>query len=262
MQDHQLRNIDIFIESDIVKGAHKSIEDKYLNIRFCHGDEVNEKRLKFVRFKQGFYQRQDHLKKNGQKFHTVQLIEKYINDNIDELFKNRKRDADDIRRMSTMRSNVASSGRGLKRKGTMSVVDLEMLPPHKLTGYQKLKIHKEKRKYADFLLAEAEKAIDTRRLKMRVNLVEEIYQESGLKIGFTQKNTYLENRIESTQKYFDFMNDLNNKGAEMMQIRKDLFKVNKEIENNKANNIGLPKVDPFEILTVMGGQDQLDFEKI
>ena len=107
-------------------------------------------------------------------------------------------------------------------------------------------------------MAEAEKAIDARRLNMRVKLVEEIYQESGLKVGFTQKNTYLENRIESTQKYFDFMNDLNNKGAEMMYLRKELFKVNKEIENNKTNGNMLPKVDPFDILTVKGQ----DFEEI
>ena len=71
MQDKQLRNVDIFIESEIVKGARKSIEDKYLNMRFCHGDEVNLKRQKFIRFKQGYYQRQDHLKKKGQKFHSI-----------------------------------------------------------------------------------------------------------------------------------------------------------------------------------------------
>jgi hypothetical protein len=37
-----------------------------------------------------------------------------------------------------------------------------------------------------------------------------------MKIGFTQKNSYLEQRIETTQKYFEYMNDLNFKGAEMM----------------------------------------------
>lgn len=63
-----------------------------------------------------------------------------------------------------------------------------------------------------------------------------------------QKNTYLEQRIETVQKYFDYMNDLNNKGAEMMQIRKDLFKVNKAIEVNKAKNKPT-KIDPYEILT-------------
>lgn len=42
------------------------------------------------------------------------------------------------------------------------------------------------------------------------------------------------------------MNDLNNKGAEMMQIRKDLFKVNKAIEGNKENHPS--KIDPYEML--------------
>lgn len=42
------------------------------------------------------------------------------------------------------------------------------------------------------------------------------------------------------------MNDLNNKGAEMMQIRKDLFKVNKAIEMNKADNP--QQIDPYDLL--------------
>jgi len=88
--------------------------------------------------------------------------------------------------------------------------------------------------------------VEDRRLNMRVKLVDEIYEESGIKVAYMQKNTYLEQRIETVQKYFDYMNDLNNKGAEMMQIRKDLFKVNKAIEVNKANNP--TRIDPYEIL--------------
>ena len=108
MQAHQLRNIDDFSQTEMMKSAKKSMEDKYLNIRFCHGDEVSNKRQKFIVFKQVYYQKHDHMKKNGQKFHTVQLIEKFINENIDELFKNRKKDSDESRYNSNARSMAMS----------------------------------------------------------------------------------------------------------------------------------------------------------
>ena len=55
MQAHQLRNIDDFSQTEMMKSAKKSMEDKYLNIRFCHGDEVSNKRQKFIVFKQVYY---------------------------------------------------------------------------------------------------------------------------------------------------------------------------------------------------------------
>lgn len=33
----------------------KSIEDKPLNLRYCHPEEVNEKRQKFLIFKMGYF---------------------------------------------------------------------------------------------------------------------------------------------------------------------------------------------------------------
>lgn len=66
------------------------------------------------------------------------------------------------------------------------------------------------------MLIKAEKLLDSKALRMREKLIQEIYQESGLKVGFTQKNCYLEQRIETVQKYFEYMNDLNFKGATMM----------------------------------------------
>lgn len=44
---------------------YRSIEDKPINLRFCHVDEVNRKRQKFVNFKHAFYLKQDHLKTQG-----------------------------------------------------------------------------------------------------------------------------------------------------------------------------------------------------
>lgn len=105
------------MESEIVKGAKKSIEDKYLNLRFCHDDEVNLKRQKFVRFKQGFYQRQDHLKRNGQKFHTINLCAIFIEKNIDYLFKNRDKSGDETRRGS--RFSIPANQ--MKKKGYLTL---------------------------------------------------------------------------------------------------------------------------------------------
>lgn len=62
-----------YIYNNIVE-QDKSIEDKLLNMRYCHNDEVTKKRHKFIKFKQTYYQKHDHLKNNGQKFHTVKLL--------------------------------------------------------------------------------------------------------------------------------------------------------------------------------------------
>jgi hypothetical protein len=70
----------------------KSIEDKQLNMRYCHNDEVTQKRQKFIKFKQTYYQRHDHLKNNGQKFHTVKKLQTFIYDNLETLYARRPRD--------------------------------------------------------------------------------------------------------------------------------------------------------------------------
>lgn len=120
------------------------------------------------------------------------------------------------------------------------------MPYDKLTGHQKMKLEKEKKKYADYLLDQCENYVFKRRYRMREKLIAEIYEASGLNVQFQKKNMYLEERIEANQKYFGFMNDLNYSGADMMQIRKDLFKVNRTIEMNKIKNPH--KVDPCSLL--------------
>lgn len=117
------------------------------------------------------------MKKKGQKFHTIRLFEKYIEDNIDELFKNRNRD-DDERRQTTRQSNVDDS------RKSITVKDLEKMPYKKLTPKQKLQIEKDKKKYGEWLLTEFENMVEGRRLNMRVKLVEEIYEESGIKVPY------------------------------------------------------------------------------
>ena len=128
----------------------------------------------------------------------------------------------------------------------MTLAEIELLPYASLTGTQKLKLEKEKLKYADYLLEQCEQYAYKRRYRMREKNIAEIYEASGLSVNFQKKNTYLEERIEAQQKYFDFMNDLHYSGAAMMQIRKNLFKVNRKIEMNKAKNPD--KVDPYKLL--------------
>ena len=47
------------------------------------------KRQKFVNFKHAFYLRQDHLKTQGQKLQTVEMLHRFIQENIDELYSRR-----------------------------------------------------------------------------------------------------------------------------------------------------------------------------
>jgi len=54
-----------------LQDQYKSIEDKPLEIRFCHVDEVNRKRSRQICFKQAFYLNQDMLKTQGQKLHEI-----------------------------------------------------------------------------------------------------------------------------------------------------------------------------------------------
>ena len=78
--DPKLSEIDaLLLLSQTVLLCHVFVLKSYvLNLRFCHGDEVNLKRQKFIRFKQTYYARQDHLKNKGQKFHSVLYMEQYI----------------------------------------------------------------------------------------------------------------------------------------------------------------------------------------
>lgn len=51
MQQHQMHNADKFEHTAVLQDQFKSIEDKPLNYRFCHIDEVNENQLMNISFK-------------------------------------------------------------------------------------------------------------------------------------------------------------------------------------------------------------------
>lgn len=86
-----------------------------------------------------------------------------------------------------------------------------------------------------------------RRAHTRNTLVETIYEECKPSIGYNQKNSYLEDRIEATNTYYNHLDDLNNKGAAMETVKKDLFKLNRELRRKDEEGL-LVKLDPLEYL--------------
>ena len=96
------------------------------------------KRQKFIHFKQTFFQRHDHLKKNGQKLHTVVLLEQYINDNLDDLYKKRVRvkDNDDYEKQT------------IQMRKIIMAQELEAIPEKELSVKQKWQIERDKKRYA------------------------------------------------------------------------------------------------------------------
>lgn len=68
---------------------------------------------------------------------------------------------------------------------------------------------------------------------------------SGINVNYAKKNAYLEERIETTLKYYNNINDLNMKGEQMQKIRKSLYRVQKKIELNRLNKPA-EKTDPLE----------------
>lgn len=72
-------------------------------------------------------------------------------------------------------------------------------------------------------------------------------------VGFVEKNIFLEERIEATQQYFDYMSDLSHSGADIQKIRKEQYRVQKQIEKLKAQRA---KTDPLKLLERFMEPDQ------
>lgn len=238
MQVEYSRHPEAYKHTMVMQDIEKSVEDKALNLRYLHADEVNEKRQKFLLFKMGFFTRQEHLKFNGQKQHTMILICQYIDDNIDKLFKNRDR----------QKLYSTSAGSNKKNKAFQeSLKTFENLPQDQLTDRQKTILFVEKRKYAEYLKQEAEQAIKDRRHKIWIKHIGDTYKECDKSVGFAQKNTFIEDRIEMTQKYFGYLNDFdnNNAGVSINKIKKELFKFQRKSKNKQRQ---LQRADPIKIL--------------
>lgn len=86
-----------------------------------------------------------------------------------------------------------------------------------------------------------------RRAHMRDACVRTIYEECAPSIGYNAKNSYLEDRIETTMRYYQVLDDLNNKGANIEKIKKELFKIMREIRQKEEAG-EFYKRDPLEVL--------------
>lgn len=219
------------------RDANRSLEDLPLELRYCRGAEVNDKRQRFLVFKQNQYMRHEHLKNQGQKLHTVQLMQAFIEKELDELYKNRPRDLD------------YNPGRLAQDK------DLDLRPYHTLSGRQRCSLDKDRRKYADYLLTYAEDKVLARRTHMRTKCLAECYQDCGPGVAFQQKNRYIEARLEQRLKYFDHMHDLKHPGVETEQLRKELFKLARTVKTKKAQ-----RADPYAVLSALSANEKTFME--
>lgn len=97
----------------------------------------------------------------------------------------------------------------------------------------------EKKKYADHLKKQVEANLKSKKHKTWVRHIEDTYKECDKSVGFAQKNMYIEDRIEMTEKYFVQLNDINGKNKDINKIKKDLFKFQrllKQKQREKQNN--------------------------
>lgn len=100
-------------------------------------------------------------------------------------------------------------------------------PFDSLTGREKNLVLKDKLRYEQWLLDKSEEKVMARRAHIRDTCVRTIYEECKPGISYNAKNSYLEDRIETTMKYYRVLDDLNNvdQGAQMERYKKDMFKI-------------------------------------
>ena len=99
--------------------------------------------------------------------------------------------------------------------------------------------------FADFLLSECEQLVHDRRKNLRMKSLDQSMFMCRPAVGFNEKNNFLEERIETTQQYYDYMSDMNNKGSDINEIRKQLYDVQKTIEKLRPTR---EKIDPYALL--------------
>lgn len=116
--------------------------------------------------------------------------------------------------------------------------DLDLRPESELTDEQQVRIIKDKRIYLDWLLEKAESKVQSRRHKLRLKNIEECKDQCQPGKPFENRNNYVEERIESTFKYFDHYSDIEQIGKDTMErTRKQLLNIQKEIEKQQKQKI-------------------------
>ena len=110
-------------------------------------------------------------------------LERDIRKNFDVYYSNRPRDAN-------------YNPKGLEK-------NLDLIPYKQLTDRQKCMLDQDRILYFDWLLAQGEKTVMTRRTRLRIKCVDETYNECEQSIPFETRNNWIESRIEIKFKYFD-----------------------------------------------------------
>ena len=196
-----------------------------MEIRFCHVDEVNRKRSRQICFKQAFYLNQDMLKTQGQKLHEIQLFHKHVEEHLDSLYDRRPDRYREYLRAGGAEPSAARGGSRSRSPFRQELEELEGRPADSLTDRQKGVVYRAKRKFAEQLLADFETALRQKKVYKREKFLTEVFRECKPGTSYAKKNTYLEERIELTSKYFGYMHDLKHKNKDMQKLRKDLFKM-------------------------------------
>ena len=100
--------------------------------------------------------RSENLKNQGQKQHTMIMLNKFIEDNIEKLFKQRDRTKD-----------YRSLGGENFKKHIADVSQIESKDADQLTEYELSKLEKEKQVFHEFLVKEAERLVKERRIRIK-----------------------------------------------------------------------------------------------
>ena len=67
--------------------------------------------------------------------------------------------------------------------------------------------------------------LSKRRNPMWKKHINDTYENCDKNMKFNQKNNYIEDKIETVQSYFSYMNDLNHKGKKALEIKKRITKL-------------------------------------
>lgn len=160
-----------------------------LNLRFCHKEEVNLKRQKFVHFKQCFLVRQDHLKNQGQKFHSLVMMQRHIEQHIDQIFEENWANDEHYRRYRELTNpnfgKEQEQQNNKKTHGNDSEEEEEDgEDPEFRREQEKFREQREKAKYAAYLLDASERLIKKRRAGMRRKGIKLVYAKCDKNIDF------------------------------------------------------------------------------
>ena len=211
------------------------IEEKELFLKYCKKEDVNNKRQKFLVFKQKYLVKLEHIKSQGQKQQQFAQIYNWIENNV-HLFEQKDKEGY-CKLQETLHKTFGISQKGLEKQNKIS----------------KFSQYKERNRLIETLQTIAVKLINDRRLRLRNKIIEEIRYKCKPNNNYNSKNLYLESKIETVTQFFapsavhihDHEHDeshhhagpcqgeiMNNRDF-MMYLRKELIKIDRYKEEKK-----------------------------